>query len=261
QTGAAWEFSVPVSVAGGLGGVAASLGAIHSGPFPVEDILTGLQQPAPGLNCLGFKDLLDEYKDRGPIKGQKICARPLEEIPNAPPLVLPAFRHAFAYDPLTGNNYAIRTLKCGNAITTSCAGKVDHSGSPDDPNASDCRPCVPGPGRTEADVSRCFAAVHAGYPEPSLYQNMPDPADSMNWGPNSNSYAAAMATCCDQFSPAGMGILPGWNHRPAGPCPLVCPPSTPPVPGIGPVPPGVLALPKIFLDPGKFPESADHAKD
>src|SRR5262249_25029770 len=118
QTGAAWEFSVPVSVAGGLGGVAASLGAIHSGPFPVEDILTCLQQPAPGLNCLGFKDLLDEYKDRGPIKGQKICARPLEEIPNAPPLVLPAFRHAFAYDPLTGNNYAIRTLKCGNAITT-----------------------------------------------------------------------------------------------------------------------------------------------
>ena len=36
-----------------------------------------------------------------------------------------------------------------------------------------------------------------------------------------------MARCCYNFSPSGLGILPGWNHSPAGPCPT-SPTTTPP---------------------------------
>lgn len=148
---------------------------------------------------------------RGPL----VCSRPLD---------FPAwtglrnFRHAFINDPPA--NYAIRTLISGNGVTTSCTEKTDASGSPDDPAGSETlvKPCHPSSGQTVADVSRCLRAVYSAYPQPNLYRNLPDPDDGWKHGPNSNSFAAAMATCCANFSPSGLGRLPGWDHRPAGPC-------------------------------------------
>jgi uncharacterized protein DUF4157 len=147
--------------------------------------------------------------------GALVCSRPLD---------LPwwtglrNFRHAFINDPPA--NYAIRDLLSGNGVTTSCTAKTDASGPPDDPAGGDtiCKPCNAGPGRTLADLSRCLRATYAAYAQPNLYRNLPDPNDSWHHGPNSNSFAAAMAGCCVGFSPAGLGRLPGWNHRPAGPC-------------------------------------------
>jgi len=138
---------------------------------------------------------------------------------------LRAFRHAFINDPPA--NYAIRGLVSGNGVTTSCSTATDASGPPDDPATSTCKPCLPPSGQTTADVSRCLRTTHAMYPSPNLYRNLPDPKDGWRHGPNSNSYAAAMARCCDRFSPAGLGRLPGWNHAPAGPCPTTVAPGGP----------------------------------
>lgn len=128
------------------------------------------------------------------------------------------FRHAFINDPPA--NYAIRNLLSGNGVTTSCTEKTDASGPPDDPTSGEalCKPCLPGSGQTMADLSNCLRATYTAYSQPNLYRNLPDPADSWHHGPNSNSFAAAMASCCAGFSPSGLGRLPGWDHRPAGPC-------------------------------------------
>jgi hypothetical protein len=144
-----------------------------------------------------------------------VCSRPLD-FPGW--TGLRNFRHAFINDPPA--NYAIRNLIAGNGVTTSCTEKTDASWSPDDPTGGDtiCLPCVPSTGQTRSDLSRCLRATYAAYPQPNLYRNLPDPSDSWHHGPNSNSFGAAMATCCASFSPAGLGWLPGWNHRPAGPC-------------------------------------------
>jgi Domain of unknown function (DUF4157) len=167
---------------------------------------------------------------RGPL----VCSRPLD----FPWWTgLRNFRHAFINDPPA--NYAIRNLLSGNGVTTSCTEKTDASGPPDDPAGSDTRvkPCNPAPGQTAADVSRCLRAVYSAYPQPNLYRNLPDRDDSWHHGPNSNSFAAAMARCCANFSPSGLGILPGWNHRPAGPCVTATAAGEQPGPA-GPGPPG-----------------------
>jgi Domain of unknown function (DUF4157) len=144
-----------------------------------------------------------------------VCSRPLD-FPRW--TGLRNFRHAFINDPPA--NYAIRDLIKGNGVTTSCTRKTDASRAPDDPAAAEtiCKPCQPGSGQTVADVSRCLRAVFSAYAEPNLYRNLPDPDDGWKHGPNSNSFAAAMAKCCVNFSPSGLGRLPGWDHRPAGPC-------------------------------------------
>ena len=142
-----------------------------------------------------------------------VCSRPLD----FPWWTgLRGFRHAYINDPPA--NYAIRGLVSGNGVTKSCSTATDASGPPDEPATSTCKPCRPAPGQTVADVSACLRRTHAAYPSPNLYRNLPDPADGWRHGPNSNSYAAAMARCCHDFSPAGLGLLPGWNHSPAGPC-------------------------------------------
>jgi hypothetical protein len=157
-----------------------------------------------------------------------VCSRPLD---------FPAwtglrnFRHAYINDPPA--NYAIRGLVSGNGVTASCSTATDASGTPDVPATSICKECLPAPGQTKEDVSRCLRATHAAYPSPNLYRNLPDPHDSFRHGPNSNSYAAAMARCCYNFSPSGLGILPGWSHSPAGPCP---PAPTPVLPSEEPAP-------------------------
>ncbi len=143
------------------------------------------------------------------------------------------FRHAFINDPPA--NYAIRGLRSGNGVTTSCSEATDASGPPDIPATSTCKPCLPPRGQTVADVSRCLRRTHTAYPSPNLYRNLPDPSDGWRHGPNSNSYAAAMARCCDRFSPAGLGRLPGWDHSPAGPCPTAAAPRAPVPSGGAPV--------------------------
>jgi hypothetical protein len=38
-------------------------------------------------------------------------------------------------------------------------------------------------------------------------------------GPNSNTFAATLATsCCEDATSSGLGWVPGWEHRPAPPC-------------------------------------------
>jgi Domain of unknown function (DUF4157) len=143
-----------------------------------------------------------------------VCSRPLD-FPGW--TGLRNFRHAFINDPPA--NYAIRGLRSGNGVTTSCSTATDASPAPDVPMTSTCKPCLPPPGQTPDDVSSCLRNTHAAYPSPNLYRNLPDPSDGWRHGPNSNSYAATMARCCDRFDPAGLGTLPGWDHSPAGPCP------------------------------------------
>ncbi len=170
-----------------------------------------------------------------------VCSRPLD----FPPWTgLRNFRHAYINDPPA--NYAIRDLKIGNGVTTSCATATDASGPPDEPATSVCKPCQPAPGQSVDDVSSCLRSTHAAYPSPNLYRNLPDPSDGWRHGPNSNSYAAAMARCCHDFSPVGLGRLPGWDHSPALPCPINITPGgtgsseeprdagVPPAAGVGP---------------------------
>ena len=140
-----------------------------------------------------------------------VCARPLDI-----PVLGLVFNHAFVNDP--PKNYAIRDLVSGNGIS-GCSTKTDASGAPDVPATSTCKSCDPKLGQTPADVSRCLSAAHSAYASPNIYRNLPDPGDSFRWGPNSNSYAATLAKCCADSSKSGLGIVPGWNHSPAGPCP------------------------------------------
>jgi hypothetical protein len=164
------------------------------------DVRVGAAAPAPGPARLRPLPL--------------VCSRPLD----VPAWTgLQRFRHAFINDPPA--NYAIRgPLVSGNGVTTSCSPSTDNSGDPDVPATSTCKWCRQRPGQTREALSICLRATHSAYPNPSLYRNLPDPKDGWRHGPNSNSYAAAMARCCDDFTPDGLGRLPGWNHSPAGPC-------------------------------------------
>ncbi len=151
----------------------------------------------------------------------QVCARPLDVR-----YLGRFFNHAFISD--TPYIYAIRFLAAGNGVTTSCSYKLDASPPPDVPATSTCKPCLPKPGQTIVDVSSCLRNTYLAYANPNLYRNLPDPSDSFKHGPNSNSFAAAMATCCLDSSPAGLGRVPGWRHRPADPCPIpLSGPSTP----------------------------------
>jgi hypothetical protein len=61
-----------------------------------------------------------------------------------------------------------------------------------------------------------------------------------------------MARCCYNFSPSGLGILPGWNHSPAGPCPTS--PTTTPSPSEEPAPgPGTIGEPPRDAGPPGLP--------
>ena len=147
----------------------------------------------------------------------RVCSRPL----NFPWWTgLRSFRHAFVFDPVAAANYAIREpLVWGNGVTTSCSPKTSASGPPDEPHSSICKPCETPPGQTPKGVSKCLQRVYNSYPGPNLYRNLPDPDDRYRHGPNSNSFGAWMSQCCHEFDRSGLGILPGWNHGPAGPCP------------------------------------------
>jgi hypothetical protein len=221
DTSDAWQLRVPVSAGTQIGWPPIRIGPIESGPLPMGDLPPSFAEEPLGLDCLGLIDILNEYGPRAPITGARICSRPL----NLPILRRLPFRHAFVYDPLTGAKYAIREpLIWGNGLTTSCSPKTSNSGPPDDVDSSRCNPCRPKPSNKspedqEKDLSKCFQAVESRYPGPSLYRNTRDPDDGDNHGPNSNSFVAAMAECCDSFDYSGLGILPGWNHKPAGPCP------------------------------------------
>lgn len=181
----------------------------------------------------------------GTGRGPQVCSRPLD----FPPWTgLRDFRHAFVNDPPA--NYAIRKLISGDGVTTSCTEKTDASGSPDDIAGGEtiCKPCEPDQGRTVADVSNCLRAAYSAYAQPNLYRNLPDPGDGWKHGPNSNSFGAAMAKCCANFNPAGLGNLPGWDHGPAGPCRAVQA-AEEPVPETGPSDAGV-PLPGGLPEPG-----------
>ena len=163
----------------------------------------------------------------GPLPGVASPSRPPPLICSRPIAVpgLGAFKHAFVNDPPA--NYAIREpLYSGNGIW-GCATTTDASGPPDDPATSTCKPCLPPSGQTLDDLSSCLRNTHLGYASPGIYRNLPDPWDGWSWGPNSNSYVAAMARCCDNFDPSGLGTLPGWNHSPAKPCPSNAPSTSP----------------------------------
>ncbi len=111
------------------------------------------------------------------------------------------------------NNYAVQTLVSGNFFN-GCATKTDRSTDPQkySPNV---KRCDPAPGI--ADVHVCLRNAFNAYTEPSEYSN--DPRRSP-WGPNSNTFAATLArACCADPSSSGLGIVPGWDHTPAGPCP------------------------------------------
>jgi hypothetical protein len=137
-------------------------------------------------------------------------------------------------DPITGHNYAIREpMVSGNGLK-GCTNTTTASGTPDDPATSKCKACTPPPGKTAKDVSNCLLNAHMAYATPNLYMNLPDPADGFKWGPNSNTYAATLAKCCADPSSSGLGIVPGWNHRPAVPCPTPVVPTPP----VGPTPVG-----------------------
>ena len=150
-------------------------------------------------------------ESRQSLQRALICARPLDI-----PVLGSFFNHAFANDPPA--NYAIRGLVSGTGMS-GCATTTDASGPPDDPATSTCKPCNPKPGQTAVDVSSCLRNTHLGYPSPNIYRNLPDPRDSFRFGPNSNTYAATLARCCDDSSDSGLGRVPGWNHSPALPCP------------------------------------------
>ncbi len=226
QAGREWGVNLPLSASLGTDGLSikADPGAATYRDLPFDEIAPKLgEEPPLGLNCLGFKDLLGEYDYEEPTEGIRVCSRPLDF-----PIWtgLPAARHAFVYDPRTGANYAIREpLLWGNGVTTSCSPKTSASGPPDDVETSRCKPCAARPGAPETqkdrelEVSRCLQSVYNRYPGPNLYRNRRDPDAGGAWGPNSNSFAAAMAACCYEFDRTGLGILPGWDHPPAGPCP------------------------------------------
>lgn len=145
-----------------------------------------------------------------------ICSKRLD----APVLGLFA-NHAYIDDTGSGNcrgnsmlgNYAVQRIVSGNGIN-GCAVKTDTSDDPQSytPNA---KPCHPAPGVT--DVHACLRAAFSAYADPSVYSN--DPRNSP-WGPNSNTFAATLArACCADSSDRGLGIVPGWYHSPAAPCP------------------------------------------
>lgn len=184
-----------------------------------------------------------------------VCSRPLD-VPWW--TGLRNFRHAYVNDP--PDNYAIRGLVSGNGVTASCATTTDRSDSMDDPATSRCKFCLPAPGQSKADLSRCLRATHDAYPSPNVYRNLPDPKDGFRHGPNSNSYAAAMARCCWAFDPSGLGIMPGWKHAPAPPCPeeptAVPEPAEGPAPGASAEPPRDAGTPIAGVTPTTGEEAA-----
>ena len=111
------------------------------------------------------------------------------------------------------NNYAVQTLVSGNFFS-GCAVKTDRSTDPlsRKPNV---KRCDPAPG--VKDVHACLRGAFSAYTDPSEYSNNPF---RRPWGPNSNTFAATLArTCCADSTSKGLGIVPGWDHAPAGPCP------------------------------------------
>ena len=128
-------------------------------------------------------------------------------------------KHAFVNDPPA--NYAVRFLTRGNGIWGSCATTTDASAPPDVVATSVCKECSPQPGKSYMDLSACLRTTHTGYPSPDVYRNLPDPDDAFNWGPNSNTYAATLAACCDSFNPSASrfcpdGIIARLIHVPPG---------------------------------------------
>jgi hypothetical protein len=145
------------------------------------------------------------------IQRTKVCSKRLEA-----PILGWVFNHAYIDDTGSDNclgknkvgNYAIQTLHSGNFLK-GCAIKTDTSTDPQEytPNVKQCDP-KPG----VKDLSKCLLNAYTSYADPSLYKNP--------FGPNSNTFAATLAkTCCADGSSKGLGLVPGWNHDPALPCP------------------------------------------
>ncbi len=266
ETGKAYNVNIPLSLGGGS---APTVGPVTGSPIPIDDIKTAIEPLQHGLHCPGFPELDELIKKlcaekklpeavcdpKGPLppgKGPKgvpvVCARPLE-IPVAGIFA----QHAFVNDPITGHNYAIRDLVSGTGKgIKSCSTTTTASPTPDDPATSSCKACEPPAGKTLADVSHCLLAAHMAYASPNVYQNFPDPADSFNWGPNSNTYAATLAKCCVDSSSSGLGVVPGWNHTPAAPCATPAPGGGGTGPGGGGKGPGPLG-PSPLGPTGKTP--------
>jgi hypothetical protein len=164
------------------------------------------------------------------VQRTKMCSKRLQ----APGLGL-IFNHSYIDDTGMDNckgssmpgNYAVQDLVSGNFLK-GCAVKTATSTDPQSytPNVKQCDPA---PGVT--DLSKCLSDAYASYSDPSLYQNLP-----VENGPNSNTFAATLAkACCADSSSSGLGLVPGWDHDPAPPCPSgpapapgVFPPSPPP---------------------------------
>lgn len=145
------------------------------------------------------------------IQRTKVCSKRLEA-----PVLGWFFNHSYIDDTGSDNclgrnkpgNYAIQTLVSGNFVK-GCAAKTATSTDPGDhePNVKQCdaKPGV-------KDLSRCLLDAYNSYADPSLYKNP--------FGPNSNTFAATLAkTCCADGSSKGLGLVPGWNHSAAPPCP------------------------------------------
>lgn len=148
----------------------------------------------------------------------QVCARPLHY-----PVLNLAFNHAYVVAP--PDRYAIIAPLCtptdGGPDSLiwggTAARKWDNSPDPcgDVPECVACRPK-----RGVSDVKRCLRDAFDTYNSPVLHKAL---------GPNSNTFAGALArTCCDGIvgSPF-IGITPGWDDPPAPSRSATCPAGSP----------------------------------
>jgi Domain of unknown function (DUF4157) len=168
----------------------------------------------------GFGGLMERDRTAGPLGGPgspiHVCSRPLQSALGA------LFDHAFIDAPPF--RYAVISPLCtptdggpDNVLQGTVGQKWDNSPDPCGKTPVKCVPCLPKPGVT--DITACLRNAFHSYHNPSLYKGL---------GPNSNTFAGTLArTCCDRMvpKPSALGIVPGWNDRPAPFRPGKCPPG------------------------------------
>ncbi len=144
----------------------------------------------------------------------KVCSRPLQI-----PIIGLFANHTYIDAP--PYRYAILGLckptdeGSDNVITGTVAHKTDNSPDPcgGTPRCITCRPKI-----GVKDLSKCLRDAFNNYNDPSLYKAI---------GPNSNTFTGTLArTCCaDMISkPSKLGIVPGWDNKPAPKRPGICQP-------------------------------------
>jgi hypothetical protein len=64
EAGAAWQLTIPITAGAGAG-AAAGVGPITWGPMPIGDIVTAIEPPPEGLQCLGWDEIKQRLCDLG----------------------------------------------------------------------------------------------------------------------------------------------------------------------------------------------------